>query len=159
MTVPDELARRLRLARAYLVVEQVEPAYAVLLACDLLAAGVDGDAVVALAIESTRTLIQPHADRLLDAVLTELAVPEMDRPTAARLVTADVCDRLAAGALSVEDAAHQLLGSLAQEPDRAAVDRLLPLLDRLEYDLRGHADAQLRAELLRFAEQVRARPL
>jgi hypothetical protein len=136
------------------MVDLVEPADAVLLAGDLLAAGVDGDAVVALAMESTRTLA-PH----LAAMLAELAVPEPAMAVAARLVSVDTCGRLAAGTFAVEAGAHRLLGSLAQEPDQPAVDRLMPLLDRLEYDQRGHADAELREEILRFAREVRARPM
>ncbi|MFE9691728.1 HAD family hydrolase [Micromonospora sp. NPDC005806] len=65
----------------------------------------------------------------------------------------------AAGMAAVRVPQHRILGSLAQEPDHAAVERLLPLLDRLEYDQRGHADPELREEILHFAREVRARPM
>ncbi len=140
-----------------MLVDDVEPADAVLLACDLLAAGVDDAAVVALAIESTRSLPEHQADRLLRDMLTTLGVPEPGQATAARLATVGTCERLAAGTLAVERGAHRLLGTLTQEPDDAAVTRLLTLLDRLECDLRGQADPALRAEILHFAREVRAR--
>lgn len=68
-----------------------------MLACDLLVAGVDGDAVVALAAESARTLPAHDASRRLAAVSAELGLPEPDLPTAVALVAADTCERILDG--------------------------------------------------------------
>ncbi|RAO25253.1 hypothetical protein MED15_01016 [Micromonospora noduli] len=64
----DELLRRLRTEQARALLDDADPHYAVMLACDLLVAGVNGDAVVALAAESARTLPAHDANRRLAAV-------------------------------------------------------------------------------------------
>jgi hypothetical protein len=54
--VDDSLLRRVRAEQARALLYDAEPHHAVMLACDLLVAGVDGHAVVALAAESAPTL-------------------------------------------------------------------------------------------------------
>ena len=61
----DSLLRRLRAEQARALLYDAEPHHAVMLACDLLVAGVNGDAVVALAAESARTLPAHDANRRL----------------------------------------------------------------------------------------------
>ncbi|MEU7798842.1 hypothetical protein AB0J14_16580 [Micromonospora arborensis] len=77
----DELLRRLQTEQARALLDDADPHHAVMLACDLLTAGVGGDAVVALAAESARTLPVYDANRRLAAVTDELGLPEPDLPT------------------------------------------------------------------------------
>lgn len=130
-----------------------------MLACDLLVEGVDGDAVTALAVQSPRALPVHEAERLLDDLVRELAVPQPTALQAGDLVAADVCARMLDGSLRLEDGAHQLLGAVAHEGafGAAVVDPLLALLDRLEYDLHGSADPEMRRALLNFAQALAER--
>ncbi|WP_051366702.1 hypothetical protein [Hamadaea tsunoensis] len=75
--VNDDLLRRLRTEQARALLDHAEPHYAVMLACDLLVAGVDGEAVTALASESARSLPAHSANRRLAAVVSELGLPEL----------------------------------------------------------------------------------
>jgi hypothetical protein len=70
--VDDGLLRRLRVEQARALLGDADPHQAVMLACDLLVAGVGGDAVVALATGSARTLSTHEADGHLAAVTAEL---------------------------------------------------------------------------------------
>ncbi|MCZ7373337.1 hypothetical protein [Micromonospora sp. WMMC250] len=79
-----------------------------MLACDLLVAGVNGDAVVALAAESARTLPAHDANRRLAAVTDELGLPEPDLPTAVTLIAADTCERILDRSIPAEVGTHRL---------------------------------------------------
>ncbi|MBE1484579.1 hypothetical protein [Plantactinospora soyae] len=158
----SDLHRRAELAYAQLVVDDVDPAEAVMLACDLLAADLDGEATVALAIASTRSLAPYAAERMLRDMLDEVGIPEPEPGRAAQVATACVCARIIDGTLSVAEGGHRLLGTLAQladadpDADSEAVGRLLRLLDRLEYDLGGVADPAFREDLHRLASDIAA---
>ncbi|MFV2113676.1 hypothetical protein ACFHW0_15230 [Micromonospora sp. LOL_025] len=52
----NDLQRRLRTEQAWALLDDANPHHAVMLACDLLVAPGDSEAVVALAAESARTL-------------------------------------------------------------------------------------------------------
>ncbi|GAA4607619.1 hypothetical protein BJY16_006425 [Actinoplanes octamycinicus] len=152
---PDhDLQRRLRLASAQLVIERVEPREAVLLACDLLAAGASGGATLELAIQSSSRLHQNDADELLRAMLADWQIASTDLERSAEIVAHDLCRRLLARSLRPEECGHRLLGALAQTGDRAVTDRLLALLDRLEFELGGRADDDLERELRALARIV-----
>jgi hypothetical protein len=84
--VDDRLLRRLRAGQARALLYDAEPLNAVMLACELLVAGVNSDAVVALASKSARTLRANDANRHLAAVTAELELPEPDLPTAVALI-------------------------------------------------------------------------
>ncbi|MFC6022464.1 hypothetical protein ACFP2T_40700 [Plantactinospora solaniradicis] len=165
MELRSDLRRRAELAYAHLVVDDVEPAEAVMLACDLLAADVDGESTVRLAIASTRSLPPYAAERMLRDMLVELGIPEPDPGHAARLASASICAQIMDGTLRVERGGHRLLGTLAQlgeahaDAGNEAVGRLLRLLDRLEYDLAGEADAAFSADLRRLASDLAAERL
>ncbi|RAO61597.1 hypothetical protein PSN01_01556 [Micromonospora saelicesensis] len=126
-----------------------------MLACDLLVAGVDDDAVVALAAESARTLPEHDASRRLAAVTAELGLPEPDLPTAVALVVADTCERILDGSIPAEVGTHRLY-VVGYEGSR--LDDLLPavaaLARRLEDDLGGRADDDLRTRLAALARTI-----
>ncbi|MGW3794503.1 hypothetical protein ACWD8I_25500 [Micromonospora arida] len=148
----DGLLRRLRAEQARALLDDADPHHAVMLACDLLVAGVDGDAVVALAAESARTLPAHDASRRLAAVSAELGLPEPDLPTAVALVAADTCERILDGSIPAEVGTHRLY-VVGYEGSR--LDDLLPavaaLARRLEDDLGGRADDDLRTRLAALA--------
>ncbi|GAA2840495.1 hypothetical protein [Crossiella cryophila] len=150
MTLPAELQHRLDLAHSHLVLEDIDPAAAVHLACDLLVAGQDGPATKILAGHSARTLTAVDAQPLLADFFTELAHPAPDPRQAARLVTTDLAAKLAAGTLDANPGAHRLLGAMAETGDEPGVRELIGLLDRLA-DQQGRPDEQLQAEFRRFA--------
>ncbi|MEW2378005.1 hypothetical protein AB0883_18125 [Micromonospora sp. NPDC047812] len=79
-----------------------------MLACDLLVAGVNRDAVVALAAESAPTLPAHDANRRLAAVTAELGLPVPDLPTAVALIAADTCERILDGSIPAEVGTHRL---------------------------------------------------
>lgn len=163
MELRSDLHRRAELAYAHLVVDDVEPAEAVMLACDLLAADVDGESTVRLAIQSSGSLPPYAAERMLRDMLAELGIPEPDPGRAARLASASICAQIMNGTLRAERGGHRLLGTLAQlseaeaDAHNEAVGRLLRLLDRLEYDLAGEADAAFNEDLRRLASDLAAR--
>ncbi|WP_433260815.1 hypothetical protein ACQPWR_18390 [Micromonospora vinacea] len=151
----DGLLRRLRAEQARALLEDADPHHAVMLACDLLVAGVDGDAVVALAAESARTPPPHDASRRLAAVTAELGLPDPDLPTAVALVAADTCERILDGSIPAEVGAHRLY-VVGHEGSRQ--DDLLPavaaLARRLEDDLGGRADDDLRSRLGALARTI-----
>ncbi|MBF9130796.1 hypothetical protein I0C86_17785 [Plantactinospora sp. S1510] len=189
MELRSDLHRRTELAYAHLVVDDVEPTEAVMLACDLLAADVDGESTVRLAIASAVSLPPYAAERMLRDMLVELGIPEPDPGRAARLASASICAQIMNGTLRAERGGHRLLGTLAQLAEaeaeagagagtgaeagagtgakadaeagadayNEAVARLLRLLDRLEYDLAGEADAAFDEDLRRLASDLAAR--
>lgn len=177
MELGSDLHRRAELAYAHLVVDDVEPAEAVMLACDLLVAGVDGEWTVRLAIASAHSLPPYAAERMLRDMLVELGIPEPDPARAARLASAGICAQIMDGTLRAERGGHRLLGTLAQLSEaeaeagagagvgagtdvdayNEAVAHLLRLLDRLEYDLAGEADEAFAEDLRRLASDVAAR--
>ncbi len=79
-----------------------------MLACDLLVAGGNGDAVVALAAESARTLPTHDANRRLAAVTAELGLAEPDLATAVELIAADTCERILDRSIPAEVGTHRL---------------------------------------------------
>lgn len=150
----DDLRRRLLLASAQLYIEEIEPREAVMLACDLLAGGAFGEATFELAMQSPARHTQNHTKMLLGEILAEWKADTPGQLESAEIVALDLCHRLLAGTLEPEHAGHRLLGALAQGADRVRTDRLLRLLDRLEYNLAGRADGALRAELEALARDI-----
>ena len=144
----DGLVRRLRAEQARALLYDADPHHAVMLACDLLVAGVDGDAVVALAGESARRLPPPVASRHLAAVAAELGFAEPDPPTAVALIAADTCERILVRSITAEVGTHRLY---VVGHEGSPLDDLLPavtaLAGRLEDDLGGRADEDLRTRL------------
>jgi hypothetical protein len=153
----EDLQERLRVAYAQRVVDDVDPGEAVMLACDLLVEGADNDATVQLAIQSPRSLAAHQAAHLLERMLQQTGVAAPEPAVAARTVALDLCRRLVDGRLAPEPAAHRLLGAVAQTDCADGVARLLPMLDRLEYDLGGTADDAFRSSLLELARDLAAR--
>ncbi|HEY0530343.1 MAG TPA: hypothetical protein VGD29_01950 [Actinoplanes sp.] len=151
----DALLRRLRAEQSRALLYDADPHRAVMLACDLLVAGVDGDAVVALATESARTLPPDDANRLLAAVTAELGLPEPDLPTAVALIAADTCERILDRSIPAEVGTH---GLYVVGYEGSSLSDLLPtvaaLAERLEDDLGGRADDDLRARLDALAEAI-----
>ncbi|MEU1397454.1 hypothetical protein ABZ403_15505 [Micromonospora zamorensis] len=154
----DELLRRLRTEQARALLEDADPHYAVMLACDLLVAGVNGDAVVALAAESARTLPAHDANRRLAAVTDELGLSEPDLPTAVALIAADTCERILDRSIPAEVGAHRLY---VVGHEGSPLDDLLPavaaLAAHLEDDLGGRADDDLRTRLAALARTILSR--
>ncbi|WP_433308528.1 hypothetical protein ACQP0U_18095 [Micromonospora sp. CA-269861] len=151
----DGLLRRLRAEQARALLDDADPHHAVMLACDLLIAGVTGDAVVALAAESARTLPAHDASRRLAAVVAELGLPEPDLPTAVALIAADTCERILDGSIPAEVGTHRLY-VVGDEGSR--LDDLLPavaaLARHLEDDLGGRSDDDLRTRLAALARTI-----
>ncbi len=129
-----------------------------MLACDLLVAGVNGDAVVALASESARTLPAHDANRRLAAVTAELGLAEPDLATAVVLVAADTCERILDRSIPAEVGTHRhyVVGD-----EGSPLDDLIPavaaLAGRLEDDLGGQADEDLRTRLDALARTILSR--
>jgi hypothetical protein len=138
----EELRRRLLLASAQLVIGEIQADEVVMLACDLVAEGTSGEATLELAIQSPAQLGRNHAGALLRQMLAEWEIDAPAQQQSAELVAFDLCRRLLDGTLAPETAGHRLLGALTQSVNPARADRLLRLLDRLEYDLGGRADEQ-----------------
>jgi hypothetical protein len=153
--VDDKLLRRLRAEQARALLDDADPHDAVMLACDLLVAGVNGDAVVALAAESARTLSAHDASRRLAAVTVELGLPEPDLPTAVALIAADTCERILDRNIPAEVGTHRLY---VVGHEGSPLDDLLPavtaLAERLEVDLGGRADDDLRTRLAALARTI-----
>ncbi|MGC4749199.1 hypothetical protein ACLQ28_26610 [Micromonospora sp. DT201] len=151
----DELLRRLRTEQARALLDGADPYQAVMLACDLLVAGVDGDAVVALASESARTLPAHAANRRLAAVTDELGLPEPALPTAVALIAADTCERILKRSIPAEVGTHRLY---VVGYEGSPLDDLLPavaaLAAHLEDDLGGRADDDLRTRLAALAQTI-----
>lgn len=126
-----------------------------MLACDLLVAGVNGDAVVALAAESARTLPARDANRLLTAVTAELGLAAPDLATAVELVAADTCERILDRSIPAEEGTHHLY---VVGHEGSPLDDLLPavaaLAGRLEDDLGGRADKDLHTRLDALARTI-----
>ncbi|GIF25779.1 hypothetical protein Ate02nite_85090 [Paractinoplanes tereljensis] len=129
-----------------------------MLACDLLVAGVNGDAVVALAAESARTLSAHEANRRLAAVTAEVGLAEPDLATAVELITADTCERILDRTVLAEEGTHRLY---VVGHEGSPLDDLLPavaaLAERLEDDLGGRADHDLQARLDAMARTTLSR--
>lgn len=104
----DLLLRRLRVEQARALLDDADPHRAVTLACDLLVAGVDSDAVVALASESAWNLSVQDAHRHLTAVADELGLAEPDLPTAVTLIAADTCERILDRSITAEAGTYGL---------------------------------------------------
>ncbi|MCZ7438702.1 hypothetical protein O7598_19985 [Micromonospora sp. WMMC241] len=155
----DGLLHRLRVEQARALLGDADPHHAVMLACDLLVAGVEADAVVALAAESARTLPTHDANRRLAEVVAALGLPDPDLPTAVALVAADTCERILARSLAAEVGTHDLY-VVGYEGSR--LDDLLPavtaLAVRLEDDLDGRADDELRKRLATLARTILNHP-
>ncbi|MGA4726918.1 hypothetical protein ACWEOS_13650 [Micromonospora taraxaci] len=151
----DELHHRLRTEQARALLDDADPHQAVMLACDLLVAGVDSDAVVALAAESARTLPAYEANVRLAAVIGELGLPELDLPTAVTLIALDTCERILDRSISAEVGTHRLY---VVGDEGSPLDDLLPavaaLAAHLEDDLGGRADDDLRARLAALARTI-----
>jgi hypothetical protein len=132
--VDDTLLRRLRTEQARALLSDADPRQAVMLACDLLVAGITSEAVVTLATESPRTLPPYDAARQLSAVAAELGLAEPDLPTAVELIAAETAERILDRSISAEEGTYALYvvgheGSplsdlLPQVTDRAADHRL-----------------------------------
>ncbi|MGC4814714.1 hypothetical protein ACLQ29_29645 [Micromonospora sp. DT228] len=152
------LLRRLRVEQARALLDGVDPYHAVMLACDLLVAGVDGEAVVALASESARTLSAHDADRRLAAVIAELGLSEPDVSTAVALIAADTSERILDRRITAEVGTH---GLYVVGYEGSQLDDLLPavtaLASRLEDDLGGRADDELRTQLAALARTILGR--
>ncbi|MEU7573239.1 hypothetical protein [Micromonospora sp. NPDC049240] len=148
----DDLLRRLRTEQARTLLGDADPHHAVMLACDLLVAGVDSQAVMALAAESARTLPAHGANRHLAAVIAELGLPEPDLPTAVALIAADTCRRILDRSIPAEVGTHRLY---VVGHEGSPLDDLLPavaaLAAYLEDDLGGRADDELRTKLAALA--------
>ena len=135
--------------------DRVDPGPAVMFACDLLVAGIDSEAVVALAVESPTGLSVAAAEKLLAALLRETGVPEPTTAEAVALVAADVCVRMLDRTLPVEAGGQRLLVVGHEDSGLFEVrDAVLSLLDRLEEE---PADSGLRADLLAVARELHAR--
>ncbi|XVU29695.1 hypothetical protein ACQPZJ_22225 [Actinoplanes sp. CA-054009] len=151
----DSLLHRLRVEQARAFLFDADPHRAVTLACDLLAAGADGDALVALASEPARTLSARDANRLLAAVTAELGRAEPDLATAVALIAADTCERILDRGITAERGIHRLY---VVGHEGSPLDDLLPavaaLATRLEDDLGGRADDDLRARLDTLARTI-----
>jgi len=152
----EDVQERLRLAYAQVVVNDVDPTESVTLACDLLVEGSDDEATVQLAIQSPGRLAAADAALLLARIVQRAGVEPPDPAGAARAVALDICRRIADGHLEPEAAAHRLLGAIAQSGHPSGVARLLPMLDRLEYDLGGRGDDAWLAGLLDLTRDVGA---
>jgi hypothetical protein len=108
--IAGESLRRVRTEQAKSVLfDRVEAGPAVRLACDLLVAGVDDEAVTALAAESTRTLSDHDAERRLPAVTESLGIAVPSTAEAVALPAVDTCRRILDGALDIGAGAHGLL--------------------------------------------------
>ncbi|MEU7172543.1 MULTISPECIES: hypothetical protein [Micromonospora] len=160
----DDLLRRLRTEQARALFDDADPYHAVMLACDLLAAGVDSEAVTVLAAEPARTLATHEANRRLAAVVAELGLPEPGLPTAVALIAADTCERILDGTLPAEAGTH---GLYVVGYQGSPLDDLLPaviaLAAYLEDDLGARADDELRTRLTALAriilDRIRAQDL
>ncbi|MFC4071973.1 hypothetical protein [Actinoplanes subglobosus] len=151
----DSLLRRLRVEQARALLYDAEPHHAVMLACDLLVAGVDGDAVVALAAESARTLSAHDANRRLMAVTAELGLAEPDLATAVELIAADTCERILDGGVPAEVGIHDLyVVGHEGSPLHDLLPAVAALADRLEDELGGRADNDLQTRLEALARTI-----
>ncbi|GAA1810298.1 hypothetical protein GCM10009682_34940 [Luedemannella flava] len=151
----EGLLRRLRVELARALLDDADPHNAVMLACDLLVAGVDGDAVVALAAESARALTPHDAGRRLAAVAAELGLCEPDLPTAVELVAADTCERILDRTIPAEVGAHRLyVVGHAGSPLNDLLPAVSAMAGRLEDELGGRADHDLRTGLAALARTV-----
>ncbi|WBC15103.1 hypothetical protein O7600_29265 [Micromonospora sp. WMMA1998] len=118
-------------------------------------AGVSGDAVLALAAESARTLPAHDAKRRLAAVTVELGLPEPELPTAVALIATDTCERILDRSIPAEVGIHEL-NVVGHEG--SPLNDLLPtvagLAAHLEDDLGGRADDDLQTRLAALARAI-----
>ena len=156
----DSLLRRLRVEQARALLDDADPYHAVMLACDLLVAGSTGDAVVALAGESARTLPVPDANRRLAAVTAELGVPEPGLPAAVALIAADTCEAILDRSVPAEVGIHRLyVVGHEGSPLTGLLPAVAALAACLEDDLGGHADTGLRTRLDAVARTILNHPV
>jgi hypothetical protein len=153
--VDDSLLRRLRTEQARALLYDADPHHAVMLACDLLVAGTNGEAVVALAADSARTLPAHDASRRLAAVTAELGLAEPDLPTAVELIAADTCERILDRSIPAEVGTHRLyVVGHEGSPLHDLLPRVTALAERLESDLSGRADSDLQTRLDALARTI-----
>jgi len=118
-------------------------------------AGVNGDAVVALAAESARTLPAHDANRRLAAVTAELGLAEPDLATAVELIAADTCERILDRSIPAEVGTHRLyVVGHEGSPLLDLLPAVAALAERLEDDLGGRADNDLRSRLDVVAQTI-----
>jgi hypothetical protein len=136
--LPSELRERLeRLQAASVLLEEVSDTYLdrmfpgepVWIACELLVAGIETPAVVALACESPTRLTPREGEPLVRNLLSELAVEHMDIRGAGWIVARYLAREIEGAALDVENGAHLLLGlgHACEEPEEMS-----PLLSALD---------------------------
>jgi hypothetical protein len=125
-----------------------------MLACDLVTQDASGEATLELAMQSPTRLERNHAETLLRQMLAEWNIDIPSQQQSAELVAVDLCHRLLDGTLAPRTAGDRLLGALAQGVNPERTDRLLRLLDRLEYDLDGRVDDALSAGLEVLARDI-----
>lgn len=153
--LPAELSWRLRVLDAYVVLELHDPADAVWMACDVLAAGIDTPSTIELAGESVKTLRSADARRLAQAMLAELGHPAASQEQAIWLAAGDIARRVTDGQTTPETGAHKLLGLMAEHGDPVFLDRLRYLLDAWEDLPPGLRDEdELRADMRNIATEI-----
>jgi hypothetical protein len=154
----DDLLHRLRVEQSRAMLDNADPNRAVMLACDLVVAGVDGDAVVELAAQSARTLPPHEANRRLAALTAELGLPEPDLPTAVALGAANTCEQILDHSIPAEVAAHALyVVGYEGSPVQDLLPAVSALACRLEDDLGGQADHDLPTRLAALARTILSR--
>lgn len=142
-------------AKAEVLSGGLDPDRAVMLACDLLVAGIEDEAVVALAAESARTLSVHDAERRFTDMAEALGVVRPSTAEAVVLVLADTCHRILDGSLPIREGTHRLLVTGHDgSPLSDRVPAVLDLLDRLEEDLSGGADVTVRTAIEALARDL-----
>ncbi|WP_156756461.1 hypothetical protein [Actinokineospora pegani] len=159
--LPDGLRDRLRLLRAQVELDQVRPADAVRLACDLLVADVESDGVLDLAVEPFDTGLRT-AGPLIDRVLDGMGVERPDADEAARTVAEDIARAMLAGTLAPEDGAAQMWSvSRGAGHPGVLVNFLGPLEEWENWEGGPQTDADraaIRARVLELAALLRPGP-
>jgi hypothetical protein len=163
MDLPADLRERLDRLQAAAVLDhdtsdvfliELFPGEPVRIACDLLVAGVETPAVIALACESPTRLALREGRPLVRRLLSELPLDAMSVHQAGWITARDLASRIESGALDEEKGGHLLLGLwyACQEPDE--LRPLLGILDDWEDTPLQHRDRERFNTALRRLSRV-----
>ncbi|MEV0677381.1 hypothetical protein AB0I60_12765 [Actinosynnema sp. NPDC050436] len=153
--LPDELRARLGRLDSALLDQDMWPADAVWLACDLLAAGVDRPGIVALACAPPAALIYADAVPLVLDMLTELGYEPIDPAQPAWVVAGQLARRVISGSMLPEVGVARLYGMWEECGQPWEIGRLLfPLEAWYEVLPAQRDDEAVRAEMRELVQAV-----